>query len=322
MSVFRSLVSHLFVRHSMPEFLLRSWFRDDMSDSGFEYQVFRHIAQGHGIRTFQTGISMGRRTSHHFMNAPDHLTVRAAIRWAQVRSLGGDSEIASSIATTCIGQHFGNEEFWERVIVWFIKHQEFDNATTKLIFRFLNNQRFGVGNFVRCVRDRSGTVRRKLPSPAQPRLSMKGRTPDALLREALAWEEERQAYGSDSEFVWFESGIRGFEYQDGLGTTWAIAELLGNGALLDEGRRMRHCVGSYSDLCVDGHSTIWSMSRSDGGSERGVLTIEIDPARRQIVQARGFANRLPSDEEIGIMRRWARESWLDMDSLTHQGELA
>jgi hypothetical protein len=36
-----------------------------------------------------------------------------------------------------------------------------------------------------------------------------------------------------------------------------------------------------------------------------VLTVEVDPGRRTVIQARGFANRIPSAKSRRLLEDWA-----------------
>ena len=51
------------------------------------------------------------------------------------------------------------------------------------------------------------------------------------------------------------------------------------------------------------------MCHSSAGQEH-VLTIEIDPSTRTIVQAKGKLNTPPSPEARKIMQKWAIEKYL------------
>ena len=68
---------------------------------------------------------------------------------------------------------------------------------------------------------------------------------------------------------------------------------------------MRHCVGNYGSRCSKRVSSIWSMIRHSRLGQEHVLTIEIDPSTRTIVQAKGKRNSPPSPEARRIMFKWA-----------------
>ena len=65
---------------------------------------------------------------------------------------------------------------------------------------------------------------------------------------------------------------------------------------------MSHCAGSYASACAAGTSAIFSL-RTGG---RRLLTIEVRPRHRLVVQARGAGNRPATDGELDVIRAWAR----------------
>jgi hypothetical protein len=94
------------------------------------------------------------------------------------------------------------------------------------------------------------------------------------------------------------------------GAEWSIVELLDSGELQREGRAMRHCVADYARACVGGRSSIWSLRHrwEDQDAAHPVLTIEVHPWSRSVVQVRGKANARPSGWPLELVRRWvARE---------------
>ncbi len=59
-------------------------------------------------------------------------------------------------------------------------------------------------------------------------------------------------------------------------------------------------------------SRVWSLRFSRGEKVHHVLTIEIDPKRHVIVQARGRANRLASGKPLQLLRDWAARERLKL----------
>jgi hypothetical protein len=59
-------------------------------------------------------------------------------------------------------------------------------------------------------------------------------------------------------------------------------------ALMEEGRRMRHCVASYVPDVMNGSSSVFSVRHE----MRRVATLQV--AKGKVVQLKGFANKLPS----------------------------
>ena len=91
---------------------------------------------------------------------------------------------------------------------------------------------------------------------------------------------------------------------------YTIRQLNKQRQLFAEGSAMSHCVASYIGKCVRGDCSIWSMeahSVCTAGSR--LLTIEINSSNT-IVQARGKCNRLPTAEEIRLLRIWMYQAGL------------
>ncbi|RYG30675.1 MAG: hypothetical protein EON93_14360 [Burkholderiales bacterium] len=84
---------------------------------------------------------------------------------------------------------------------------------------------------------------------------------------------------------------------------WVIRQIRTGDELAEEGARMHHCVYSYKGSCMSGHSSIWTMRRNN----KRMLTIEMNN-QADIVQIRGFGNRLATPEEMKMINQWAREA--------------
>ena len=59
-------------------------------------------------------------------------------------------------------------------------------------------------------------------------------------------------------------------------------------------------------------SSIWSLRRRwcDDGSMHSVLTIEVRPATKTIVQLRTYADGLPTRWQLDLVREWAAREGL------------
>jgi hypothetical protein len=97
-----------------------------------------------------------------------------------------------------------------------------------------------------------------------------------------------------------------------LDRTWIIRQLTSGDALAAEGERLDHCVGEYVSCCLKGISSIWTMESRDLLRTRPLLTIEITPSTKTIVQIKGFKNRDPRENELAIIRQWAAREALSL----------
>jgi len=132
-----------------------------------------------------------------------------------------------------------------------------------------------------------------------------------LLEEVHTWHEELalMRIGSYKRTYYLpKSEIKAYkiDYKDKV---YSIIQLLSNKELVEEGRTLRHCVGTYADNCIDRGSFIFSLRLED--SDSGIIpliTIEVND--QAIRQKRGKFNRICFKEEDYIIRGWAKENKL------------
>ena len=75
---------------------------------------------------------------------------------------------------------------------------------------------------------------------------------------------------------------------------------------------MGHCVFSYVRPIESGECSIWTLTLEDNTGHWRRLTIEVRPALRQIVQARGRFNRLPEPRDVLALEAWASRNKLQV----------
>ena len=151
-------------------------------------------------------------------------------------------------------------------------------------------------------------------SPVPP---VAGRTAASLWRQVVAWHVAL-GHVTASGPSWAATGWAGRDeaMPDGDARVWwHLVELGDAAALAAESQAMRHCVYSYAYLCRAGAASIWSLRRrverpGELGRARSIVTVEVDPRSRTIVQVRGFANRRATGPGVDVIRRWAAEHQL------------
>ena len=78
-----------------------------------------------------------------------------------------------------------------------------------------------------------------------------------------------------------------------------------------EGRALRHCVSTYRYRCKQGLASIWSVRQQlEQGASKSILTCEIDPHRRTIVQIRGYCNGRAKGKPLRLLMEWAAREGL------------
>ena len=302
--LFSSLAQHLLARYPVPAFMTSVWFDQSPGQRMPQQEWYKHLGRGENIRTADLSVRLTKAMAHWFTQAPHHLSAVQAIRWAQVRGLGGNKHLARVVVTTRLGKVLENEEFWESVLHFFINHPSLDFAQIGPVVDFLQHQRFEWREGVTLA-----GVFGKIPPP-QPQYTMKGRTVPSILRQVAEWHKELSKEENQPKILWRHSPLKDFRFIEGskaLGNmrAWTITEILSTRGLLLEGKAMRHCVATYGDDCAERQSSIWSMQVETQGGQDRVLTIEVDLPTRTICEVRGKCNRMPGADEQAIVERWA-----------------
>lgn len=311
---FGSLARHLLARYPVPPFMDAAWFRGEDPEARRQQGWFRHIGIGQNIRTADVPVPLTKMMAHHFLQAPDTSSIEAALRWSQIRGMGGDESLVRAVVGTRLGETFEHEEFWQTVLQFFVANPMLDSACIGPIVDYIHHQKFVPQE----VAGTDGTVH--LADPLLPDFSMKGRTVAALLVRVDAWHAQLARETRRPQDRWERSDIPEFhcvevDRQSGNVTAWSIRQLLTSRELRDEGKALNHCVASYARSCVNGGTSIWSVRMEDTQqtTPRPVMTVAVKS--RSITQARGKANAIPGsskggprlDQALSVLRQWARQ---------------
>ena len=298
---FAALCRHLLARYPVPAFLDAAWLRRDARAEQYR-DWYLWIGQGENLRHTDAPVPLTKRIVHHFLRAPETCSVEQALRWGQVRALGGEPPLAAAVVATRVGEHLEHTEFWTQRVPVPGRSPGDPGHQVGPILDYLQHQRFEPEE----VFTARGTRARR--PPARPNLSMRGRESAALLREVERWHRQLGRAGRMDERPWPPSGISGFELEararDGSARVWRIRELRSTAELRAEGRAMRNCVASYASWCRQGSCSIWSLELHSSEGVQRRQTIEVRPGR-EIIQSRGRANAQPKPQELDLLRRWA-----------------
>lgn len=311
---FSSLARHLLADYAVPVFFDVVW-TGDQPTSRIERLWFSHVGRGGNLRTAQSlPIPLTKMMAHQVMAAPDDLSVPQALRWGQVRGLGGGERLARAVVGSRIGvpRNLAEQEaFWLTVVQFFVNHPMLDPHQVGPIIDYLHAQRFEPA----APRIENGVLLAG-GVPPQPNLSMRGRTPQTLMRQVTEWHRRlarRPARPSDA--AWTSCGIEGYhrlEGTEGNQRLFTVVELLGSRDLHDEGRVLGHCVSTYDFSCQRGRCAIFSLREDAGKGQVRRLTVEVSLPARTIVQAAGRFNRRPDPIETRLLRGWATAAGLSI----------
>lgn len=294
---FSQLVRHLFTNYKIPEFFDSIWF-DNNSAYKDRTDWFLWIAKGNNIRkATNLPFELTKKMAHEFLSAPSNYDIYQALRYGQIMGLGGDLRLCQTVNETFLGRNLGrpnkeHSDFWTTVIMFFINNPMLDRNQFGPIIDYINHIKFG-------------------QNPQQPGFTIKGRNPQILLEQVEAWHKQLQKSRGKRFKEWkscnFESFIKEEKSGDSL-KKWEIIELLNSKELDQEGRSLRHCVGSYADSCVMRRCAIFSL-RLD--NER-IGTIEVIPDSKRVVQVRGRFNALLGGKNWQIITEWAGNEGLNL----------
>jgi hypothetical protein len=271
---FGSLARHLLARYDVPAFLDSAWFRGDSASNAMTHAQqdwFKHVGIGQNIRTApDLPVHLTKRAAHLFLQAPGNLSIEAALRWSQVRALGGDEPLARAIIATRLGESLQDDEFWGTVLHFFVNNPLLDTVYVGPIIDYIYHRKYVGGDE---IIERDGNVR---VVPPDANFSMKGRTADALRRLVDEWHRDLAREAKRPVRTWEPSGFGPFrhverspdEKKEAGGAIWTIHEILNTRELTDEGREMRHCVASYARSCARGTTSIWSLQVKSAPARR------------------------------------------------------
>jgi hypothetical protein len=301
---FSALAQHLLARYAIPACMTSVWFDLPPGEVLPQHGWYKHLGLGKSIRTAGLPLRFTRTMSHLFTQAPHHYTAVAALRWAQVRGLGGGEALARAVAGTRLGKVLENESFWDSVLHFFVNHRSLHLAEVGPVVDFVQHQKFEWREHV----SPDGTVGNQ--PPPQPDFSMKGRTAASVRRLVEEWHKQLGRDMRQPSLSWPHSRFKDFRlvqrneaHRDTR--VWTITELLTSRALFLEGQAMRHCVATYAASCARRQTSIWSMEVENRHGRHRVLTIEVDVATRTIREARRMCNRPPHAPEREVLEQWA-----------------
>ena len=163
---FTSLSRHLAAEYEVPTLMDSVWFMEDGEAARRQQRWFLHVGKGGNIRTADVPVALTKRMAHEFLGAPGHYTVAEALRYGQVAGQGGSEMLAAAIIATHLGRSFDQDEFWSKVVQFFVHHPDLELRWIPPVVAYIHHRKFeplGGGD------------------PAEPNFSMKSRSVPKLL---------------------------------------------------------------------------------------------------------------------------------------------
>ena len=324
-----SFIKHIFAEYDVPQFLYREWFRgkyDDIYDrqsGNINYLRFEWLSwliilgQGSSLKKaasfFYWRIPSGFQ--HFLQDLPDDLSPVEACIFSEVKRLGGNNIDATRLLRHGFFVIDPKEEsdenyfkFWQDTVRWLVTHHndisddESEIILSWAVHQYTEMKRANYNREIERQNNAELSVDNNHQNDLLPQQSftLKGRSVQRVL--GLSNEYLRQKSLPWIEYSWKNHGWD-FILDDPLYSGWEIVELTNGKELHREGSCLGHCVSSYAGRCVANISAIFSM-RFKGES---IITIEVNPYWRQIIQARGKGNREATSREKQVIDKWVRE---------------
>lgn len=314
-TVVHGLLGHLFTLWEVPAFFDNAWLVKGELHY-LERDWYCHFARGGSLRKVQ-GMppSITSRALHLAMRAPQELTIRQALRWGQVKALGGGPEMLSEVLSSRMVKDLSNDAVWSRLLAKLIRTKHFDPKHFGLIADTL----IGVMQVGNCPRAESLLA---LPLDELLRYSRRyWRTLLKLIRIELPngcrndihcphLRAELHHMNADQ---WARlPRSRPFESvheEDGVSCRFQIVELTHQWQLVAESQAMKHCIDTYGRSCRAGRCSIFSVRQEEMVDGKMIstshLTVEVDRRTRRILETRGRRNRYVIARQIPLLRKWA-----------------
>lgn len=298
------LIKYLLSQYNTPLFMDSVWYSEISKEILKQQKIFLQIGSGNKFRNLNIPIKLTQKMEHYFLHSPDHLNMNIAIRYAQIRGLGGDKELANIIAGSRLGNDFSNDDFWRSVIIFFI-NSEIEKKWIIPIINFIQNIKFNKNN--------------NQLKPLFPGFSMKGRKPSSIFKLMNSIDKSIIEREMKSKYKWEKSDITDLYFSAGKNNDgiqkkyYRIYELLTSYDLKKEGSIMRHCAGTYDSACFYGRTSIWSLELIGSESNKKLATIEINPKNRTIYQIKGKCNQKPSKHTMELLQGWIKTENLRLE---------
>lgn len=91
-------------------------------------------------------------------------------------------------------------------------------------------------------------------------------------------------------------------------SVWEVKQLLTSKELYNDGRRMKHCVASYGQRCMQNQSAIFSLTEDDGiNIPQKHVTIELNH-NKEFIQANAKMNRQPAGRAKLVFNKWCTQN--------------
>jgi hypothetical protein len=288
----KQLVNTLLAKYEVPACLLFNLLNKEHFDFD-HFLIYLMIGQGVSIYKLgpKFGIEFPKKYISYTSELPETTDINNTFTHAIVRSFGGTLTDFNRIKLHSyfrfhIRSDYPISRFKEATIGWIIQHREkMTNHQCAIILDW------AVHEYTEQLRN----DRRDSGVKFWSRRSF-----DRTLERSTVYTQDRK---EKRPFLSWKSCDLNMEKTHKVYGDIKVIELLNNRKLHEEGELMKHCVHVYDKRCFQRKSAMFSLRIN----HQRKLTIELDPKRKLIVQARGKQNRPATFQELDILNLWKKE---------------
>jgi len=313
-SIFKSLYLHLFVAYRLPAVVQNNLIHILYVGkiTSWKSNLLFGLAEGNGLHHI-SGIpfACNSKMNFHLCQAPDDYSLEQALAWAKLRSSNTGHRVSNVLARKLFKGDYTNWPTWIPNFLGFIQRNP--AITARQINRLLS--------FIVFQKEQKyllpfPEVSYKLEvEPLFPNFSFKGRTISSALNLENKWKAYLQILRETrSKGALPPSPTKPFTYRSKNGKVYTFRQIGSIKDLIIEGKRMNHCVATYSKNCLEKVCSIWAVQiRFPKGLTKNLLTIELVEATKHLEQIQGMCNRNPSKEEMEAIKAWATKETLSIN---------
>ena len=280
----------------LPKFIL--WGLNKQLETVQKRAFVFQLAEGKSLRKV-TGppIVFSKKMAHHFVQSPKEFSFSEAIWYTVFRAFKADEKLIKPLQAH-FGKHCPNLDLLQPIVQFFTAlEQPVPNRVMQRVLGYLQH-----------IYDEEGKIH------------IKGWTLASMRRRANEWyaevqrEQQRRQREAEAKTkarnIWKGANYAPFaEVIDGV--RYEIIQLTTVYALQEEGRAMRHCVGTYGPVCLAGRCSIWALREIKKDGFKRLATIEVTSAR-EIRQVRKRSNGTPCDFHLELVGAWAKKERLSL----------
>lgn len=291
-----NLIEHLFEEYKLPRVLKTVWFNKDNQD--MEIELYIDLCQGKSAHKVFKNYALNsaipeltKKQVHAFMNGRHENVFEVEYKKIFLLENGVKKDFVREATIGNWACSLSNLNMLKEYLLLVQKETMFDKSQILPLWDYMLYLRRQIENENKVF-------------------VLKNRSIQKLLNDMHEWHQSLNK-SKDSSYWEASWKVKPYVYEDfeKKAVGFYIKELTTAKELIEEGRKLSHCVASYANSCKNGNATIWSFYKDDFGNRKKLVTLELRD-ELTLVQCRGKANRLPDNSEWYHIEKWLKENGL------------